>query len=129
MKKELVYGISGLVIGAVLAGLITFVVTNKNESATSNSTNHTTMTMADMTNALKGEAGDDFDKAFISGMIEHHQGAIDMAKLAHQNAKHGEVKKMADDIISAQSKEIAMMKSWQAEWGYAGNSGMEGMSH
>lgn len=76
------------------------------------------MTMDDMVNELKGKTGDDFDKAFISGMIEHHQGAIDMANLAKQYAKHDEVKSMADDIISAQTSEINMMREWEKTWGY-----------
>jgi uncharacterized protein (DUF305 family) len=76
------------------------------------------MSMSEMTSKLQGKTGDDFDKAFISDMIAHHQGAIDMAKLAKANAKHDEIKKMADDIISAQSKEIDMMQTWQGDWGY-----------
>jgi len=51
-------------------------------------------------------------------MIMHHQGAIEMANLAKQQAKHEEIKNMANDIISAQSKEIDMMQSWQTNWGY-----------
>ena len=78
--------------------------------------------MQQMSGMLKGKTGDDFDKAFISGMIEHHQGAIDMANLAKQSAKHAEIKQMAHDIVSAQSKEIDMMKSWQSQWGYETSS-------
>jgi uncharacterized protein (DUF305 family) len=76
------------------------------------------MSMSDMTGMLKDKTGDDFDKTFIEQMIVHHQGAIDMANLAKQNAKHDEVKKLADDILSAQSKEIDMMQTWQGDWGY-----------
>src|SRR5688572_24343717 len=53
--------------------------------------------------------GEDYDRNFIANMIAHHQGAADMAKLAQKNAKHQELKNMADDIISAQEKEIADM--------------------
>ncbi len=76
------------------------------------------MSMDDMAGMLKGKTGDDFDKAFIEGMIPHHQGAIDMARAALQSAKHDEIKKMARDIISAQQQEIDMMKQWEAAWGY-----------
>lgn len=76
------------------------------------------MTMDDMVDSLKGKTGDDFDKAFLSGMIEHHQGAIDMANLAKQYAGHDEIKQMADDIISAQTNEISTMREWQKAWGY-----------
>ena len=73
-------------------------------------------TMRSMTSGLQGRTGDNFDKAFIAGMIEHHQGAIDMAKMALQNAQHQEIKDMATDIISAQSQEIDQMKQWEKSW-------------
>jgi len=76
------------------------------------------MTMNGMVDSLKGKTGDDFDKAFLSGMIEHHQGAIDMANETKKNAKHDEIKNMSDDIITAQSKEIEQMKQWKKDWGY-----------
>lgn len=76
------------------------------------------MTMDDMVNMLKGKTGDELDAAFLEGMIPHHQGAIDMANLVLQNAKHEEIRQMARDIISAQQREIDMMKQWQRDWGY-----------
>ena len=76
------------------------------------------MTMEGMVNELEGKTGDDFDKAFIEQMIPHHQGAIDMAKLAQENGYHQEIKEMAEDIISAQTSEIEMMREWQNSWGY-----------
>lgn len=78
--------------------------------------------MASMTNELKGKTGDDFDKAFLTQMIAHHQEAIDMSKPADTNASHMEVKTLASNIITAQSKEISEMKSWQTQWGYATQS-------
>ncbi len=76
------------------------------------------MSMNDMDAMLQGKTGDDFDKAFLEGMIPHHQGAINMAKLARQNAKHSEIKQMADAIISAQQLEIDQMNGWMQAWGY-----------
>lgn len=67
---------------------------------------------------LKALNGDEFDKAFMEEMIQHHQGAIDMAKLIETNGKHDELKKLGQDILSAQSKEIDMMQTWQSDWGY-----------
>jgi uncharacterized protein (DUF305 family) len=127
MKKEVLYGIAGLIIGGTIIGLVAMNVANKNETKQED-----TMTMNSMVDDLKGKTGDEFDKVFISGMIEHHQGAIDMAHMAKQNAKHDEIKTMADDIISAQSKEIDMMKQWQIQWGYKpaeNNSTMDHSSH
>ena len=71
-----------------------------------------------MADGLKGKTGDEFDKAFISQMIEHHEGAVTMAVQARQDARHDEIKAMAEDIISAQTREIAQMKNWQKQWGY-----------
>ncbi|MSR87358.1 DUF305 domain-containing protein [Candidatus Peribacteria bacterium] len=76
------------------------------------------MSMDDMSDMLKGKTGDAFDEAFIEGMIPHHQGAIDMAKAALTDAKHAEIKRMAQAIISAQQKEIDQMHAWQKSWGY-----------
>lgn len=78
--------------------------------------------MASMTNELKGKTGDDFDKAFLTQMIAHHQEAIDMSKPAATNASHQEIKNLANNIITAQSKEISEMKNWQTQWGYTTQS-------
>lgn len=51
-------------------------------------------------------------------MIEHHQGAIDVARLATQSAKHEEIRALSEQIISAQAAEIAQMRAWQQAWGY-----------
>lgn len=51
-------------------------------------------------------------------MIVHHQGAVEMANEAKVNASHDEMKKLSDDIISAQTKEIEMMQGWQTQWKY-----------
>jgi uncharacterized protein (DUF305 family) len=72
--------------------------------------------MANMNAGLQGKTGDAFDQEFIAEMIVHHQGAIDMAKLALTNAKHQEIKDLANAIISAQTKEITQMKQWQKSW-------------
>ncbi len=76
------------------------------------------MSMDDMAGMLEGKTGDAFDKAFIEGMIPHHQGAIDMAIAAQQSAKHQEIKDMANAIITAQQREIDQMNQWMKDWGY-----------
>ncbi len=69
--------------------------------------------MGAMNAGLEGKTGDAFDQAFLSEMIVHHQGAVEMAQLALANAKHQEIKDLANAIITAQNNEIMEMKAWQ----------------
>ena len=85
------------------------------------------MAMGEMTNMLKNKTGDDFDKAFIEMMITHHQGAIDMAELTAGQAKHDEIKKLGQAIITAQTQEIEEMQQWQSDWGYQATEMMQMM--
>jgi uncharacterized protein (DUF305 family) len=52
------------------------------------------------------------DVDFVQGMIPHHQGAIDMAKAELQYGKDPELRKLAQNIIGDQEKEIGQMQSW-----------------
>jgi len=58
----------------------------------------------------------DSERRFIVHMIEHHQDAVDMAKMALLKSKKEEIKKLSGEIIRAQSSEIEMMKKWYKEW-------------
>lgn len=62
----------------------------------------------DMAMKLTGNA----DVDFVKGMIPHHQGAIDMAKVVLEHGKDPELKTLAREIIEAQEKEIVWMKDW-----------------
>ena len=57
------------------------------------------------------------EREFLEGMIPHHQEAVDTAKeVIARGGSTPEIKKLAQDIVVAQEKEIAMMKGWYQSW-------------
>ena len=57
------------------------------------------------------------EREFLEGMIPHHQEAVDTAKeVIARGGSTPEIKKLAEDIVAAQEKEITMMKSWYQSW-------------
>lgn len=103
--------ITGII--AVLIGLGGGYVIGTNQSPTPQDMN---TVMHGMTTGLEGRVGDDFDKAFIAEMILHHEGAVEMARSALSQARHEEIKNMANEIIAAQTREIEQMREWQRTW-------------
>lgn len=142
MNDKITYGVIGLLLGIILTWVFaSSAVNNQNagmmrmmgmRNMMQNSStmddhhdsddnngmmgNNMSGAMQGMMTGLNNKTGDEFDKAFLSEMIIHHQGAIDMANAAFKNAKHQEIKDLANNIISAQTKEINQMKEWQQAW-------------
>ncbi|MET9431111.1 MULTISPECIES: DUF305 domain-containing protein [unclassified Streptomyces] len=58
---------------------------------------------------LSNSSGKAFDTAFLELMVKHHQGAVEMAKKEQAEGSYAPAKKMADDIVAAQSAEITEM--------------------
>jgi len=137
MNREIVFGIGGLLIGVLISQYVVATSVTQRGFGMMQANNredmmedreddvedmmrgmHMGSSMEDMMDSLQGKSGDDFDRAFIEGMIVHHEGAVQMAEQAKLNAKHQEIKDMSDAIIDAQTTEINQMRMWQKDWGY-----------
>lgn len=126
---NLAYGVIGLVVGVVITSLFCWNSYNRDVvvktgtmhqmpdgTMMNNTGTHMENMMDTMMAGLEGKTGNDFDKEFLAEMIVHHQGAVEMAKAVLETSKRPELIKLANDIISAQNKEIGMMQGWQKAW-------------
>jgi len=123
INKPLIAGVVGFLLGGLL---VSIAATTFDKPVVT--TPEGDVSMDQMTEMLKPLQGDAYDKTFIEHMIDHHQAAIDMARLSVTRAKHQEIKDLSLAIISAQEKEIADMKTWQKQWGYVNSSDSQ-MNH
>lgn len=67
-----------------------------------------------MHHAMAVELTGDPDRDFVRAMIPHHEGAVEMAKIAIEHCADPELKRLAEEIIAAQDREIAFMRDWLA---------------
>ncbi|NCS98989.1 DUF305 domain-containing protein [Candidatus Parcubacteria bacterium] len=72
--------------------------------------------MEEMMLDFRGKTGEEYEKAFLKGMIVHHIGAIEMAEQLLEETDRPELVKMANDIITVQNKEVDIMKAWLDQW-------------
>ncbi|CAA9483295.1 MAG: hypothetical protein AVDCRST_MAG53-892 [uncultured Solirubrobacteraceae bacterium] len=72
------------------------------------------MGMSMDTGSLK--TAEPFDRAFIDMMIPHHQGAVRMSRIELDRGADGDAKKLAEEIIAAQTREIEQMNAWRKDW-------------
>lgn len=68
-----------------------------------------------------------FDAMFLDSMIIHHQGALDMAKMALEQAEREEIITLSEAIVATQEAEIEKMQRWRNEW-YPDLEPTEGMA-
>ncbi len=104
---------------------------NSNSSMNMNGMNHNSMMNGNMMDhngmmnhsdmkSSPNAASAPYDLQFLDTMTHHHQGALDMAKMAVGKTQNQELKAFAQKIIVDQNKEIAQMKDWREKW-FAGN--------
>ncbi|MEU9580506.1 DUF305 domain-containing protein [Streptomyces chilikensis] len=77
-------------------------------------TDHSTHDMGGMMSEedmkeLEDSSGKAFDTAFLEMMIEHHEGAVAMARTEQSDGSYEPAKKMADTIVTSQTAEITQM--------------------
>lgn len=127
-------GMGGMMNGDNMAGMDHRNMSSGSVSSTMAMTETMTETMP-MTSTMAGmdhgnmqmdNSNQPFDLLFIDSMIVHHQGAIEMAIEAQQEATKAEIKTLADAITAAQEAEIQQMQEWRAAW-YPDAVATEGM--
>ena len=69
-----------------------------------------------MTDARDLAGARPFDRAFIDAMMPHHESAIAMARVALEESENPRIRRIAEDIVSSQEREISQMKQWREEW-------------
>ena len=72
--------------------------------------------MGDASDITRLENAENFDRAFVEEMIPHHQMAVMMASMLRGGTQRPEMKKLAEDIITAQNSEIDQMRGWLKSW-------------
>jgi uncharacterized protein (DUF305 family) len=83
----------------------------------------------DKMHAGMGNIAQDADVAFMQGMIPHHMGAVEMAKVALEHGKDPEVRALAQKVIAAQEAEMTEMQAWLDKRGVAADKPMTAAEH
>ena len=71
---------------------------------------HGGMMSDDQMSSLMGISGPEFNQMWLTMMIEHHEGAIEMAQDVLDTTSNPEVEQLATAVVEGQEKEIATMK-------------------
>lgn len=60
-------------------------------------------------------AADPFDRAFVDEMVPHHEGAVKMSGVVLKSTKDAELRKLAEEIVSTQKREIKQMNAFRVK--------------
>ena len=75
------------------------------------------MDMEETARQMVAPNGEYSDAAFVAAMVPHHEGAVEMAEVALENAEHEEIRTLSQDIIDAQRAEIELFGEIREELG------------
>lgn len=129
------YALVGLLIGGVTTALAIFLVKlSPQRSFAVSPASETSLAQSQTTQTTQKTAPNNFpgfprpggtgagmmmgqsDQHFMIMMIPHHEGAVAMADLALNRAKHPELKQLAQTIKDTQIQEIQQMHTWYKQW-------------
>ena len=75
------------------------------------------MSDVDMGTDMSMDVAPDLDEqSFLEQMVPHHESAVAMANMALEKSQRPEIRRIAQEIVSAQEREIAQMRAWHREW-------------
>ena len=85
--------------------------TSSNSDEFKKALNHSMMAMMNDSTTVYNN----IDKDFAAQMIPHHQSAVDMAKAYLSYGQEAGLRKLCQNIINSQTKEINWLKDWLAK--------------
>lgn len=118
---------------ALVAGALVLAACGDDSDAGPDATGSSDTSTAAEPTAEPSAAADfsDADVTFATGMVPHHESAIEMAQLAEGRAADPRVLDLAVRIEAAQGPEIEILSAWLERWGADEEAGMDhgGMDH
>jgi uncharacterized protein (DUF305 family) len=105
----------GLTVFTLTLGMMVFAQHDMKDMGNKNGMREMPMSMSSNT-MLEGLQGADLETAFLSMMIEHHKGAIEMANWILERTQNADIKAAAKAIVAAQDPEIKQMAQWLQDW-------------
>lgn len=112
------------------AGAAALVLSLTGVTTAANAANTTGTSLA-VRAAVRADAHNEADVAFLQQMIPHHRQALVMSRMALTHSDSPEVRALATRIRQTQAREIATMTAWLKAWGETvprGGGAMDGMN-